>query len=201
MMALVLDGAAEHADVNGRHTEAIALYSRAVEIAEKLGDVSLIVQTLRNLATCHEHIRDWEAADHCFRRALKATDPADEEAYHITLAYLAAMYLDGQQDVEQAEPLYRQLLEFWVARDDHEEGNDAVMRRCLGTCAMNRGQWVEAEELFRMSIPTFKRLGHTLREGDAWRDLSTSLCAQGRNEEAHLATCEWQRLKPPGQNT
>ncbi len=63
---------------------------------------------------------------------------------------------------------------------------------------MLRGQWAEAEAWFMLAIPTFHRLGQTIREGEAWKHLAESLSAQNRPDEAQKATDEWHRLIPPG---
>ncbi len=111
-MALIIDAAAEHAATMGDFDAAMGLYTRATEMAGESGNRGLVVQTLRNLAGAYGQRCDWAGATACYEQALQATDPADEETYHVTLAYLAGMHLDGKQDVDQAEPLYRQLLEF-----------------------------------------------------------------------------------------
>jgi uncharacterized protein HemY len=101
------------------------------------------------------------------------------------------------RDVDRAEPLYRQLLDRWSERPDGE-GHVAVMYRCLGTCALFRGDSETAESLLRQAIPYFKHSGQSTREAEAWRYLADCLAAQGKLEEAAIAKAQGSQLIPLG---
>jgi len=194
LSAIVFDAAGEHACTTGQYKIAVEYLNRAADAAEQLGDVGVLTQSLLTLADAHQMQRNYDCAVRAYDRALKAHHTFD--GYHITLANLAGMYLDDVGDVDQAEPLYQQLLEAWTGRPN-SEGHVAVMHRCLGTCAMMRGEFAKAEPLLRQSIPFFKESGQTIREVGAWRYLAECLTALGRCEEASAAFDECRRLTSP----
>jgi tetratricopeptide (TPR) repeat protein len=195
LLAIVLESAGEHALLSADYQAAIGYLRRSVETAEVLGDRGQRISSLIKLAEAHERSGEWDQAVECFEQALD--EEQSFEDFHFTLAHLAGMYLDNMKQVDKAEPLYHRMLEAW-SNHPNGEGHVAVMRRCLGTCALMRGDFEAAEGLIRLAIPVFESTGQTFREGEAWRYLAQCLAALGRNQEAELASATAERLSPAG---
>jgi predicted ATPase len=194
--------AAEVAQERQDYRRAIVHLERAIVHCAAIGDARLHIKCLRTLGWAHDHLEEYDRAIAIYEAAAAMGLAVDEESYYVSMAHVAELYTK-LKDVERAEPIYFELLEFWLPRPG-ADGHIATMQRALGLCAAIRHDLERARSMLLAAAATFHRLGHTRRELDSWQDLKRTLRELGDEAGAAEAQAECDRLtfelsgeKPP----
>lgn len=176
--------------VTRRHARAIALGNQVLtsplsatpEHRDEIAWVTI------DVGSHHLALRDYQAAEELYRRALEALDTGGQDEADETEPLRAAVYHQlGQVAEEQkrwpeAEERYHQALQLKIkAGDQHSE---AATRHQLGVVAQHQRRYDLAEEHYRRALSVFTRYGKRHEQSLVYHNLGAIAQAQWRWEQA-----------------
>jgi predicted ATPase len=117
----------------------------ALEIYERLGDLSQQAITLNNMGVIAKERSRWIESRSLYDRARKLFEATGDRARESVAKYNIAEILSDQGHYEEAETLLREVVRVW--RASGAETDVAEARRELGKLAARRGDFATAKEL------------------------------------------------------
>jgi len=170
----------------GRYEEALASYSKALTIKEKLGDQGpSVATTLNQLAQVYSAMRQYQQAEKLYEKSLSMVERiGDKNAEAIVLSNLASVYA-SQGRLSEAEALYRKALEI-----QEESGNwqSATTYNNLGNLYFSLHDLGKAHNAFQKSVSLLREhLGDNHPDtSSVLSNLAYVLDEEGKNEEAAI---------------
>ncbi|MBS0016021.1 MAG: CHAT domain-containing protein, partial [Arthrospira sp. SH-MAG29] len=181
--------------LRGKWDEAECLYRQSLEVYTELGDKSGMAESWGLLGSIERNRGKWDEAERLFRQSLDVyTELGDRSS-------MASSWGD-LEDIErkrgnwdEAERLYRQCLEVETELGDSPE--ERLFQRfdpqCfdmlttwvnLGSIELYRGNWDEAERLYRQCLEVYTKLGSRLIVAIVWGVLGYIEKKRGNWDEA-----------------
>jgi CHAT domain-containing protein/Tfp pilus assembly protein PilF len=189
-VATSLNGLANLYQVQGKNTEAEALYQRSLAIFKKVHgpDHPDVATSLNNLAALYKTQGKYAEAEPLQRRSLAIWEKvlgAEHPDVASSLNNLGNLYQSQRKDVE-AEPLFKRSLAIQEKAHGPEHPDVAISLHNLAHLYSDQGKYVEAEPLYRRSLAISEKVF-----GPEHPQVATSLnnlgglyCNQGKYVEA-----------------
>ena len=166
-------------------------FQGALQIANDDNDQRSVSRWLSNLASVATETKDWAQAEEINERALRMKEAAGDENSMRYSHVNRARILEGQGQIEEAEKLYRQIIDDRAA--DPVPSLDASSH--LAQLYAKTGQDAKAAKAFESALGLIDRVRDTLKEDDTKVRFLTSLIrvhddyvdflmARGRTERA-----------------
>jgi predicted ATPase/DNA-binding SARP family transcriptional activator len=158
------------------------LFTRGLELARELGDVTRIAIGSSNLGNLFLFRRDYEGARELFTKALAGYVAAGHaRGCAITTENLGIVaFCEGRLD--EAEQLLTRA--FTLAADIGDQREQAAATRSLARIALERGDVPRAEELLARGIPPARAIGDRHGLADAVEVAAAIAAARGDGERA-----------------
>jgi tetratricopeptide (TPR) repeat protein len=170
------------ADVRDHHDQALLSYQRAIPFYQRLGDTRGLAETCHNMAITFRHMRQFERADECERRAIAYASDAGsavlESLARVGRAELSL--LTG--DAALAEATARYAAKRFAALSDPIREADAL--RLLAASCLALGKLPGARASLDRALELAVAHGARLIEAESRRVNAELLAATGRVEAA-----------------
>ncbi|KPL10025.1 hypothetical protein AMJ71_04675, partial [candidate division TA06 bacterium SM1_40] len=166
----------------GAFSDALAAFTEATVVAERLGERELQGQLLNSIGLVHWSLSEFEQALAHFQRALDlALAIQDSRGQGILLANMG-LVCAALGRYEEAIDLTLKGLEIWKARGDRQE--EAIALGNLATFYVRLARYDEAREATLSALETRREIGDRWGEAVSIANLGQILYHLGRPEEA-----------------